>query len=189
MLSNINKGNETMCFPFYKYGYLFKLVEIEDAEFILRLRNNPELSAHLSETSTKIELQKEWIKEYKKRERRGIEYYIICIDPKTNRKLGLNRIYNITSSEFEVGSWLYEPNLEISTSIIGDIIARSFGFEFLNVDICVFNVRKENKSVLRYHLGYKPEIVNEDEKNIFFKLSEEAFKFQKYKLLKILGYE
>lgn len=176
-------------FPIYKYGYHFRLVGIDDAEFILSLRNNPILSFHLSETSNQLTDQIDWIQKYKEREKQGLEFYIICIGTKTNKKLGLNRLYNITSHEFEIGSWLYEPGLEISTSIIGDIVARSFAFEVLECTSCVFNVRKANKSVLKYHLSYKPEIVDENDINFHFRLTEENFTIHKNKLLKILGHD
>lgn len=184
-----NKEIALNYFPLNKYGYLFKLVTDEDAAFILKLRNDPTLSKHLSETSNQLKDQIDWIKKYKKRERQGIEFYILCIDPKTNRKLGLNRLYNFTDKEFEIGSWLYEPDLEISTSVLGDLVARSFAYEVFNYPACVFNVRKENKSVLRYHLAFKPDVISEDEKNLYFRLSIENFTIHKNKLLKILRNE
>jgi len=118
-----------------------------------------------------------------------IEFYIISIDATANKKSGVNRIYNITNNEFEIGSWLYEPGQEISASIIGDLVARSFAFETFRFPSCVFNVRKENKNVLRYHLAFKPDVIKEDEKNIYFRLTVENFTIHKNKLLKILGHE
>jgi hypothetical protein len=176
-------------FPLIKYGYLFRLVTVDDAEFILKLRNDPSLSAYLSQTSNLLFDQIEWIRNYKEREKKGIEFYIISIDVTTNKKLGVNRIYNITNNEFEIGSWLYEPGHEISASIIGDLVARSFAFEIFNFPSCVFNVRKENKNVLRYHLAFKPDVIKEDEKNIYFRLIVENFIIHKNKLIKILGHE
>lgn len=176
-------------FPLTKYGFLYRLVTIDDAEFILNLRNHPTHAMHLSATSNQLEDQVEWIKRYKEREKQGIEFYIISIDAATNKKLGLNRVYNFNGNEYEIGSWLYEPGLEISASIIGDIVARNFAFDVLNFAACVFSVRKANKSVLRYHKGFKPEITKEDEKDVYFRLTVEDFKHHQSKLLKILGYE
>jgi hypothetical protein len=176
-------------FPINKFGFIYKLVTIEDAEFIVKLRTHPSLSRHLSSTSNSIEDQIEWIRKYKERESQGLEFYILCSDVATNRKLGLNRIYNIFDNEFEIGSWLYEPDQEVSTSILGDIFARSFAFDIFNFTSCVFSVRKENKSVLRYHLSYKPQVINEDEQNLYFRLKRENFELHKNKLLKILGHE
>ena len=69
------------------------------------------------------------------------------------------------------------------------MVARSFAFEELNFKTCIFNVRKKNKSVLRYHIAYQAEVIDEDDLNFYFKLTKEAFTIQKNKLLKILGYD
>jgi hypothetical protein len=53
----------------------------------------------------------------------------------------------------------------------------------------VFNVRKTNKTVLRYHLAFNPDKIGEDEQNFFFRLTQENFTIQKNKLLKIIGYD
>lgn len=176
-------------FPYIKYGLTFRLVDDLDAEFILKLRTDEKKSKYLSLTTSELDSQKIWIRAYKEREKRGEEYYIICTCPNKGLRYGVNRIYNITPKGFEIGSWLFDSGLEIYIPIVGDLEARSFAFEFLKSDFCVFNVRKNNKNVLRYHIGFKPEIISEDEENIYFKLSRELFFKHKNTLLKILGYE
>jgi hypothetical protein len=176
-------------FPHYEKEFCFKLVEVIDAEFILKLRTDPKLNSHLSKTDNKIENQIAWLKEYKKREKQGLEFYIICTDKTSGAKLGLNRLYEFKDAQFEIGSWLYQPDLKVPASIIGDLIIRSFAFELLGFNKCIFNVRKTNKTVLRYHTSFKPEILFEDDLNIYFQIDYHKFNVQKHKLLKILGYE
>jgi hypothetical protein len=172
--------------PINKYGCHFRLVDVEDAEFILLLRNNKKLSKHLSPTSTDIEVQKSWIKNYKIREKNGKEFYFICLSPDKKFKLGLNRIYNFNREKFEIGSWLFSKQSEAGNSIICDLFSRTLAFEVLNFNICVFEVRKENKSVVNYHRRFSPKIVNEDDLNYYFELDFPNFEKQRNKLLNIL---
>ena len=126
--------------PLYKYGYFFRLVEIEDADFIVSLRTDKRLSRFISRTSSIIEDQVKWIEEYKKRESNGEEIYIICLDS-NEKRLGVNRLYNIKENEFEVGSWLYDQEKNDAAAVIGDLFSRSLAFEVLKLRKCKFNVR------------------------------------------------
>ncbi len=175
--------------PLNKYGCYFRLVEVEDAEFILSLRKNEKLSRFISPTSNKILDQINWIRDYKKRELKGEEYYIICLSGNQKIKLGLNRLYNFKGNEFEIGSWLFSPDKKSESAVLGDLFSRTMAFEFLNFDLCKFEVRKNNKSVLRYHRFFKPDLIGEDKMNYYFEIDFIRFKKQKDKLLKIFNYD
>jgi hypothetical protein len=168
-----------------RYGITLRLVEVKDAEFILDLRTNSLLNQHLSPTSTKIIDQLNWIQNYKLREQQGSEFYFIAQDIEGN-KYGTTRLYNFDEKSFEVGSWIFSPEAPSGMAIKADIICREIGFDLLNADYCRFEVRKKNKSVVRYHLGYRPKKVNEDELNLYFILSKEDFNSHKIKLLKFI---
>jgi hypothetical protein len=174
--------------PFQKYGSTFRLVDESDAEFIFRLRTDTLLSRFISRISDKVEDQEEWIKEYKKRELRGEEFYFISFDSETLSRQGLNRIYSFHHDQFELGSWLYVPDTDISKSILGDICVRELAFNHLLFNTCTFEVRKENKSVIRYHQGFSPELTGEDSLNFYYKLSKTMFNLNKNKYLNIFGY-
>ena len=92
--------------PANAYGYYFRLVEVEDAEFISTLRNNEKLSRFIHETSTDIKDQIKWLKEYKIREKKGEEFYFMCLKEDKKTRLGLNRLYDINGDICEYGSWL-----------------------------------------------------------------------------------
>ena len=53
-----------------------ELITEDDAEMILKLRTDPKLNKFIFETDPDIEKQKEWIREYKKREL--IFFQIFC---------------------------------------------------------------------------------------------------------------
>lgn len=48
-----------------------RTVEIDDAEFIFTMRQNESKTKYLSKVSGSVETQKEWIKNYKQREKRA----------------------------------------------------------------------------------------------------------------------
>lgn len=174
--------------PILKYGSMLRLVDESDAEFIFMLRTNSVLSRFIHKVGASVNDQIAWIREYKKREIQGEEFYFISLNPETGSRQGLNRIYNFRGNEFELGSWLYMPDDDISKSILGDIAVREIAFEHLLFDICNFEVRKGNKSVVRYHKGYSPELTGEDEENYYFKLFKTTFNSKKNKYLSIFGY-
>ena len=175
--------------PIITYGFLFRYVEVTDAEFILSLRTDDKLSLHLNKTSHDVQDQINWIRDYKEREYKKKEFYVICCTPDNKTRFGVNRIYNIENNSFEIGSWLFQSNPENSVAIISDLFCRSIFFNQPNLTKCVFEVRKQNKKVLKYHRMFSPRLISEDENNFYFDLDKYNFMKQKNKLLKILGYE
>jgi hypothetical protein len=169
-----------------RYGITLRLVEIEDAEFILKLRTDSVLGKYISSTSPSLEDQKNWIREYKTRETAGIEFYFIV--EKDGIRYGTTRIYDVRDGGFETGSWVFSPDTPESVPIIAGIICRELAFEqFPQATYVKFNVRKANKKVLRYHKMYNPKLVSEDEENYFFILNKEKWIEKKNDFLKMLG--
>jgi len=173
-------------FPLNRYGQSYRLVEEEDHEFIFLLRTDKERCRHLSVTGEDPESQRIWIRNYKLRERSGDEFYFIAIDPDNNEQLGVFRLYNFTCSTFGTGSWLYKPGLK-TQPIIGNIVGKEIGFDFLQYDKCRFDVRKANSTILAYHKLFNPEQIDEDELNFYFELSKSCFENTKSRILKLFG--
>jgi len=172
--------------PFVKYGLSCRLVEEEDFEFIFLLRSDKQLGRHLSQTKEDAESQRIWIKNYKLRERSGDEFYFICLDPVTEEKLGVFRLYNFSDKTFGTGSWLFKPGLK-NQPIIGNILGKELGFDILKYDFCRFDVRKVNAAILAYHRLFNPLQYDEDDLNFYFELSEDCFEKTKIRLLKLFG--
>jgi hypothetical protein len=174
--------------PFIKYGQAYRLVDETDAGFINQLRTNSKLGRFLSKTEVGIDVQRKWIEEYKKRELMGEDFYFMCLDPLSKERMGVMRLYNFSDKIFEIGSWLFKPGLDITKAIVADITGKEIGFDLLGYSVCKFEVRKENKSVIRYHQNFQPELVDEDELNYYYRLTINKFNNNKNKLLKIAGY-
>jgi hypothetical protein len=174
--------------PLIKYGCKFRLVTEDDAEFIYTLRTTHLLSRFLREGTKNVMDQREWIGEYKKRETAGKEFYFICLDQETDLRQGLYRLYNLTDFEFESGSWIYLPKIDISKSILGDIALREIAFNSLNFDRGLLEIQKANKLVIKYTMGFSPELIKEDNKYLYFSVSRDSFNYHKSEILRILGF-
>jgi len=175
-------------FAINKYGLNVRLVNEYDAEFIIELRTNPLLSKHLHHTSQDVELQVEWIKEYKKREEKGEEFYFAFSDSNSEKVIGFARIHDINYIEktFHAGSWIFEKNINQISPLLSEIIIKELGFDLLELEYCYFDVRKENKHVIKYHLRYEPQLISEDIENNYYCLSKDCYKKNINKILTYL---
>ena len=165
-------------FTLERYGLQVRLVEEEDAEFIVSLRTNPRLSKHIHTTSSDVEQQREWIRDYKFREEQGLDYYFIFSI--NNQPQGLARIYDITEDTFSQGSWIFSPDAVLGASILGNIISSEIGFDLLEKKIGFSDARRDNNTH-RYVKSFSPEIVKTDELNIYYKILPEGFNAGKKK--------
>ena len=170
-----------MKIPYKIFGLTFNLVSEDDVDFVLKLRTS-ERARNISPTVNDRSVQMDWIKNYKIREKTGLEFYFVAQNNQ-GEKLGLNRLYNITSNSFTLGSWLYRADIHFSNAILGDLAAKEFGFKVLGLQECLFDVRKANKSVLKYHQKFLPTRLTEDEQDIYFSLDYHNYINQKNKLL------
>jgi hypothetical protein len=162
-----------MQFPFHKYGLTFRLVEESDAQFILSLRTNKERARYLSATDDNLQKQTEWIKAYKQREAERKEYYVLFEDD-NRQPLGVFRLYDITDENFTSGSWLIKPGCDEFVGLKSDLFIGFFANEILKLGDCFFDVRKDNKKVLRYHKMYA-KVIDEDELNVYFVMDRAAY--------------
>ena len=165
-------------FELDRYGLHCRLVREDDAEFIVRLRTDSKLGHYIHSTSSDVSKQVEWIIEYRKREEKGIEYYFIF--SKNGKNIGLARLYNIENNRFTSGSWLSYSD-EIGLGVLCDIISREIAFELYPDSFNYFDVRKENKNVIRYAQSYRSVLYKEDAENLYFYNNKQNF--EKYKQL------
>lgn len=168
-----------------EYNIKLRFVEESDSNFIIKLRTDSSKSRFISKTNSDVQHQKLWIKEYKKRELSGDEYYFIAIDEK-DVEFATYRLYNKTENSIEIGSFISKPEYDNPINVIKvDIILKSFVFANLDYKELTFEVRKENRSVVNYHKKFNPTLVKEDELNFYFVLERESFLKNKTKFEKL----
>lgn len=169
-----------------KYGLQMRLVEVADAEFIVSLRSDSKLSQYLHSTDNDIAKQQKWIIEYKKREALGLEYYFIF--HKDERPCGVERIYNITSESFTIGSWIFKKDIDPDIPILANLLTKSLAFDLFPDKTFLFDVRKGNRKVIKYQKLFNPTKIGEDDLNLYYKLSVENYRKAEQRLLSALNY-
>ncbi len=162
-----------------------RTVELNDASFIYEMRQNESKTKYLSSVSGTVEDQKEWINNYKYREKNKKEFYFI-LESKEGEKLGLVRMYDFQHNSFCWGSWLIKENAPKSTAIESALQIYEFGFYALGFEQSHFDVRKENSKVIAFHKRFGANIVREDELDYFFVYFDKAYEKIKLKYKKYL---
>lgn len=167
--------------PIIRNGIFLRLITVDDAQFILRLRTDPHLSIYISYTKPKIAYQVKWIQKYKKKEELGFEYYFIAEDQNGN-KYGTIRLCNFGAKSFEVGSWVFLPKSPFGMAVKTHMIGVETGFKMLNADYCRIRVNKKNIGVLQYLEVFKPMVIKEDTFDYYYVISKANFYFHKKRL-------
>ena len=120
-------------FEIEKYGLRIRLATEEDAEFIHNLRTDPKNSPFMHVDGCTVDTQRQWLKEYKKREDRGEDYYFIYYFE--GKPIGVDRLYHIKEKEFHCGSWVFKFGLPAFCSLAGAVLAREIAFEILEKEV------------------------------------------------------
>lgn len=171
-------------FEMSRYGINARLVQVEDSEFIVRLRTDSSLSKYLHATDSDVNKQKDWIQEYKKRENSGKDYYFLF--SWGDKKLGVSRIYNIDGTKATGGSWVCDPTNLMEYTIATLLLARDIFFEVLEFPVEEFQVSKGNNQVLKLHQRMGAEIVEEKEDEYELILKKNNYLKGREKLIKLL---
>jgi len=154
------------------------IITTNDAEFIISLRKDPKLNKHLSYVETDIEIQKNWIIDYKIREARRTEFYFI-IRSMDNERLGAIRAYDFKQGSFCWGSWIINPNSPRKTAIESAINIYEFGFSVLGFSQSHFDVRNENLKVINFHKRMGAKIITSNSIDTFFIMPKEYYEQSK----------
>lgn len=137
-------------FTLERYGLYVRLVSEDDAAFINTLRQDLKLSRFISPTEDNIDKQKEWICNYKQREKIGEDYYFIYYH--NGKPIGVNRIYDIKDNTFIHGSWIFIPDTLPYCSLAAAVIAREIAFYNLGLEIEIdtAGIHVDNIGVLQF---------------------------------------
>ena len=142
---------------------------VDDAEFILSLRLDPEKKKHLSTTSTSLEDQVNWLRSYKSK---SDQAYFIIRDNSMNR-LGCVRIYDPIEYSYCWGSWLMVSGLSPLISIESALLVYTYG-QHLGFKEARIDVRKENTHVWKFHEKlFSAQRVSETDTDYFYVVKEE----------------
>lgn len=173
-----------------KYGLTYRLVNESDAAFIIKLRTASQVGDFLHKTSSSIDDQIKWVKSYKEREEKGTDYYFIFF--KDGEPIGLERIYDIVGTKFNVGSWVMKQDTPIEYVLAVPLITNEIAFEYLNLELndSPDGVHENNKKVLKFNkmLGYIVTGEYQSNNGRFFsiRLTKQDFEAKKKNLIRML---
>ena len=175
----MNKLNKN--FNHHDFGLDVRLVSEIDVDYILSLRTNKHLTRFIHQTENDREKQIEWIRNYKDREKGGREYYFIYF--LNGKPVGLNRIYNIFEYYGTIGSWICNPDNETETSLATYILM----FDYIKLDITIFDVRKVNNHVWKLHKMLGAQSVGESDIDYYFTLNKETYKKNRENIINLFN--
>ncbi|MBP6467759.1 MAG: GNAT family N-acetyltransferase [Fusobacteriaceae bacterium] len=146
-----------------------RLVEETDAEFILSLRINDTYNKFLSSVQNDIKQQKEWINNYKNKEKNNEEFYFI-IETLDEIPCGTVRVYDFCNNSFSWGSWILNDQKTRTAAIESALLVYIFGFEIQKFTHCHFEVMKGNDKVISFHEKFNATKVSEDEAHYYYEI-------------------
>ncbi|TWI76913.1 RimJ/RimL family protein N-acetyltransferase [Desulfobotulus alkaliphilus] len=150
-----------------------RFVEEPDASFILKLRIDPKYNQHLSPVNQDLDAQIKWIRNYKKEEVLGKQFYFI-IERLDGVPCGTVRVYDLREDSFCWGSWILNENKTRYASLESAFLVYDFGFKKLGYSKSHFDVMKENNKVIAFHRAMGALETGEDQQNFYFEISEKA---------------
>ncbi|MDX9682578.1 GNAT family N-acetyltransferase [Pseudomonas protegens] len=159
-----------------------RLVEEDDAEFILSLRTDSNYNQHLSQVTGGVTEQVEWIRRYKEDEKNKLQYYFI-IERNDGVRCGTLRVYDIRPDSFSWGSWILNEDKTRFAAIESAFLIYSFGFDHLKFEKSHFEVRKENTKVISFHEKMGAVRNGETELDFLYEISKASVLATKEKLL------
>ena len=178
------KGFNFKCKTIY-----FRLVELSDAEFIHSLRINEKFSKYLSFVVNKFSKQEQWIKDYKKREKLGQEYYFIIHRISDSKPIGTVRVYDFLKDEnsFSWGSWILNEDKTRYAALEVTILIYDFTFSVLGFDRCHMDMRKQNTKIIAFHKNFGVKIIGETDEDYLGHYFSDDYQKIRASILKVIN--
>jgi hypothetical protein len=164
-------------FEMDKYGLHVRLVMEDDAAYIINLRTDAQISRFINKIDNDVEKQREWIQEYKKREKEGLDYYFIYFY--SDVPIGLNRLSDIKENEFTGGSFVFNKGVQFELPLYATLIQLDIAFNLLFKEVGYGYTRQVNKKVVKYHKIMGISHMTEDAENVYFEYSRDLFNQRK----------
>lgn len=147
---------------------VLKNVELEDAEFILSLRLDPQKSRYISAVDQDVEKQREWIRQYQHSE--GQAYFLIC--DKSLQNLGTVRIYDAVGDSFSWGSWILKDGAPSSAAIESAALVYQLALTCWGFKAAHFQVHLANTSVLGFHEKFGAQRVAQTSEEVHLRIEQ-----------------
>ena len=149
---------------------VFRDANVSDASFILSLRMDSSLNQFLSKTSPELSDQEKFLENYE-RKISGEAYFVI---EKEGQPVGTVRLYDPQGDSFCWGSWIVKEGESPAVAIESLLMVYAFGCDFLGFNWAHFDVRRENRSVWRFHESFGAKRTSENTLDIFYAIDRNS---------------
>jgi RimJ/RimL family protein N-acetyltransferase len=162
-------------FTFEACGLKVRMISEDDASFIVSLRSDLNRTKYMVTIDNDLHKQRDWIREYKKRERQGKDYYFIYMNME-GVSIGSYRISNIdyVLSSCKVSSWIKQPGPKSEASAMF-IVHRQIIFDILKLKFFFADIHKENSNALKYYEKLDSCRYKEDNDFFYYKVDRSTF--------------
>lgn len=124
------------------FGVRLRPVRMEDAAFIVWLRNLAHVKGRVGDSATDTAAQEVWLKEYFKRDG---DYYFI-VETAGGSAIGAYSIYKAAGGSAESGRWIIRP--EVPAAVPSAMVAFDIAFRVLKLKELRATTVSTNQSVL-----------------------------------------
>lgn len=145
----------------------------KDAEFILKLRLDPELNKFLHKTDSSVIKQRTWIAEKKN----AADDYHMIIQSLDGKRLGVVALYDIDwkKKTFDWGRWVISKGALLCAAGESMALVYHFAFNVLRLELALIKIYKDNKKVIAFHKGYGASEIKNDDRCVYFRFSVKDF--------------
>src|SRR4051794_19454040 len=169
------------------FGVRLRPVRLDDAEFIVWVRNLPHVVGRVGDTPPNIAAQQAWLRTYFQRPG---DYYFI-VETTGGKPLGAYGIYDVRLTSAESGRWVMRP--DVPAALPTAVIAFDLAFGPLGLTELRAKTISTNQSVLSLNvkLGLQQTMVEKEAQliggkpvdQVHFVLSQEDWRKRREKLL------
>jgi RimJ/RimL family protein N-acetyltransferase len=124
------------------FGVRLRPVRMEDAGFIVWLRNQDYVKGKVGDSAADVAGQEKWLRTYFEREG---DYYFI-IETLNGISLGTHSIYDVAGGEGELGRWIVRPGVQ--AAIPSQMVAIDTAFGALRLKLLRNTTVSGNRSVI-----------------------------------------
>ncbi len=125
---------------------ILKSPTVEDAEFTLKLRQDPQICKYLPCINSTVEKQKEWIDNNRKKE----DDYFFVVWTISGNRIGTISVYDITENSGEGGRLALIGTVE--ENVEATLLLYDFCFNNLQLKSVTGYVMSENKRAIRFNV-------------------------------------
>lgn len=128
-----------------RYGVRIRPITMNDADFIYKIRRQPELSKYIGEIDSRFSVHLAWLEQYFDREG---DYYF-CIERLSGERIGTIAIYDVSNNAGNWGRWVVSPEVPAAPASVWLIF--HVAFDILGLSEVYSNTVIENASVVSFH--------------------------------------